>query len=46
MMACAFISVERLCIIEEVTAISVPDKVDWAKSIILDNATVIDVWLI
>jgi len=42
-MACVFISVERLCTVEEVTAISVPDKVNWAKSIVLDNTAIINI---
>jgi len=43
MMACAFISIKRLCAVEEVITVSVLDKVDWAKSIVLDNVAVINI---
>jgi len=42
-MACAFISVKRLYIVEEVTSISVLNKVDWVKSIVSDKAAIINV---
>ena len=44
--ACAFVSVETLYTAEEITDTNILDEVDWAKSIILDKATTIDVWLI
>ena len=44
-MACIFIS-ETLCAVEEIASVSVLDEVDWAKSIVLDKAAVISIWLI
>ena len=42
-MAYTFVSVKTLYRVEEVTGASVPDKVNWAKSIILNKAAAIDV---
>ena len=41
--ACAFINIETLYIAEKITGTSVLDKVDWAKSIVLDKVTVINI---
>ena len=38
-----FISIKTLYIVERVTSTSVLDKVDWARSIVLDKATIINI---